>query len=670
MANVIYNSSDQLPTESGPNARLELSVAGHLFLHCLVDSATLSAIRATATQRIFIGKDGSAIGQLYGIDLLGTANAVYNEGKIESKTDTAIKFSGGGANSVVNSGMITAKGMAIEGNSGNERITNYGTLQTTSDVTNAVLLDLKGGNDFYEGIGGSAIGGIINLGDGNDTAFGGLGDETFSGGKGTDYIDGGAGNDMVDYSEATGGVTVNLSRTTSQNIEGEQGSDTLINIENVTGSAHDDDIIGSTGNNALYGGEGDDILEGGLGSDTLDGGGGINTARYSGAAAAKVDLRKQNETTPEAQPTSGYGSDTLIGITNLIGGTGADHFTGNDANNRLEGKAGNDTLVGGKGNDILDGGTGQNTAEFSGTRVGYLITHNQDGSVTVKDGQEQRDGIDTLKDVRFVKFSDQIVALVNDKPSSVSLSSTSVSESTAVGTSVADLFGSDPDGDKLTYRITSNPDGLFGLDSTGKEIILTKSLDYETATQYTISITADDGYGGEFTKAFTINVRNVVETAPLIRQGTARAENLTGESGNDRLFGLGGNDQLTGQIGNDTLNGGTGNDILMGGAGKDVFVFDQKLSAKSNRDHIQDFGPKDDTIHLSKKVFSKLSKGTLSSKAFVVGDTFKDKDDRILYHKKGGALFYDPDGSGSAKAIQFATISENLSVTHKDFFVI
>lgn len=665
MANVIYNSSDQLPTESGPNARLELSAAGHLFLHCLVDSATLSAIRATATQRIFIGKDGSAIGQLYGIDLLGTANAVYNEGKIESKTDTAIKFSGAGANSVVNSGMITAVGMAIQGNSGNDRITNYGTLQTTSGATGAVLLDLQGGNDFYEGIGGSAIGGMIKLGDGNDTAFGGLGDEAFSGGEGTDYIDGGAGNDMLDYSEAEGRVNVNLSRTTSQPIGGEQGSDTLINIENVTGSAHGDDIIGSTGNNALYGGVGDDTLEGGLGSDTLDGGNGINTARYSGAAAAEVDLTKSG-----SQSTGGYGSDTLIGIMNLIGGTGADHFIGNDSNNQLEGKAGNDTLVGGKGNDILDGGTGQDTAEFSGARAGYKITYNQDGTVTVEDGQGQRDGIDTLKDVRFVKFSDQIVALVNDKPSSVSLSSTSVSESTLVGTSVADLFGSDPDGDKLTYRITSNPDGLFGLDSTGKEIILTKSLDYETATQHTISITADDGYGGEFTKAFTINVRNVVETAPLIRQGTPRAENLTGESGNDRLFGLGGNDQLTGQIGNDTLNGGTGNDILMGGAGKDVFVFDQKLSAKSNRDYIQDFGPKDDTIHLSKKVFSKLSKGTLSSKAFVVGDTFKDKDDRILYHKKGGALFYDPDGSGSAKAIQFATISKNLSVTHKDFFVI
>jgi serralysin len=48
----------------------------------------------------------------------------------------------------------------------------------------------------------------------------------------------------------------------------------------------------------------------------------------------------------------------------------------------------------------------------------------------------------------------------------------------------------------------------------------------------------------------------------------------------------------------------------------------------------------------------------------------RDKEDRILYHKKGGALFYDPDGTGSAKAIQFATITKNLAIKAKDFYVI
>jgi Ca2+-binding RTX toxin-like protein len=88
-------------------------------------------------------------------------------------------------------------------------------------------------------------------------------------------------------------------------------------------------------------------------------------------------------------------------------------------------------------------------------------------------------------------------------------------------------------------------------------------------------------------------------------------------------------------------------------------------------DWIVDFNVKDDTIHLSKKAFTKLSKkGGLSKDAFVVGDRMRDEEDRILYHKKGGALFYDPDGTGSAKAIQFATISKKLAMTAKDFYVI
>src|SRR3712207_6995020 len=58
---------------------------------------------------------------------------------------------------------------------------------------------------------------------------------------------------------------------------------------------------------------------------------------------------------------------------------------------------------------------------------------------------------------------------------------------------------------------------------------------------------------------YTTLFRSVVETNPLVRSGTAKNEQLVGESGDDKLYGLGGNDVLFGQIGNDTLIGGTGN---------------------------------------------------------------------------------------------------------------
>ncbi|MBB4041373.1 Ca2+-binding RTX toxin-like protein [Microvirga flocculans] len=661
MPNLIYDASNPLPA-SGVSARLELNGIGAVLIDLAVTSDTLSAIRATDTQRIMIGVNGTAIGHLYGLDLLGESNTVYNEGTIGSGTSTAILFSGGGAHSVINRGTITAAGMAIEGNAGNDRIVNVGLIQTTSAAAGAALLDLKGGDDFYDGVLGTVSGGTIKLGIGNDTAYGGVGLETFLGGEGNDYLNGGAGADTVDYSEASSGVTVNLGIVTEQAVGGGQGSDTLIDIEKIVGSAHHDSLTGNTANNTLLGGGGNDTLEGGQGDDRLDGGTGTNTARYSGSSRAKVDLRITG-----SQNTTGYGSDTLIGISNLEGGSGADHFIGHDGNNRLVGNGGDDTLEGGKGDDVIEGGSGQNTAVFSGTSAQYTITRNADGTVTVADQQADRDGSDTLKDVRLVKFSDKTIALANSNPSDLYLSNTSFSESTQVGKELGYIAGYDPDRDPITYSIVSDPDGLFDLNND--KIVLKKALDYEKATSHKITLMVMDAYGGYLTKTFTITVQNVIEATPLVRTGTSKSDSLTGESGNDQLLGQAGNDQLSGQNGNDTLNGGKGSDVLVGGTGRDVFIFDQKPSPKLNIDYIQDFNPTDDTIHLSRAIFSKLSKGTLASKAFVVGDRFKDADDRILYHKKAGALFYDPDGSGSAQAIQIANISKSLKITHKDFFV-
>ena len=55
---------------------------------------------------------------------------------------------------------------------------------------------------------------------------------------------------------------------------------------------------------------------------------------------------------------TGEGSDTLVGILNVIGGTGDDALTGDTNANVLSGGVGADTLAGGLGNDTLAGGTG------------------------------------------------------------------------------------------------------------------------------------------------------------------------------------------------------------------------------------------------------------------------------------------------------------------------
>ncbi|HZH50407.1 MAG TPA: cadherin domain-containing protein, partial [Microvirga sp.] len=272
---------------------------------------------------------------------------------------------------------------------------------------------------------------------------------------------------------------------------------------------------------------------------------------------------------------------------------------------------------------------------------------------------------------RFAEFAGRTVALTNGAATNISpsISPTNVSETRAVGERVTTLFSSDPDGDTLTFSLVNDAGGLFRIN--GSELILNRALDYETATKHTITVKVSDGWGGDFVKELTINVTNsTTETNPLVKQGTNGSEQVVGENGNDKLYGLAGNDEIFGQGGDDMLWGGAGKDTYIGGAGRDIFVLDVKPS-KSNLDWIYDFNVTDDTIHLSKKAFSKLArKGALSKDAFVVGDRVKDAEDRIIYHKKGGALFYDPDGTGSAKAIQFATIGKNLALKHTDFYVI
>ncbi|MCD6072285.1 MAG: hypothetical protein K0S42_2801, partial [Microvirga sp.] len=349
---------------------------GNVIVAAAVTNTVGTAIEAIGAQSILVATAGSVIGQVNALELQGASNSVYNQGTITA-----------------------GSGKAIIGGSGADTIINTGTINFATSATGTVLIDLGDGADFYDGIKGIATGGLIRLGSGNDTAFGGAQAETFSGGSGSNFIDGGGGIDTIDYAEATVGVSVNLSGESGQ---WAGNSDTLANFENVTGSNHNDTIVGSSGNNILKGGDGDDTLEGGYGDDRLEGGAGRNTARYSSFLDARVDL-----SITVAQSTGGYGRDTLLDIDNLEGGSGADTFIGNGENNRLVGNAGNDTLTGGGGNDTLDGGSGQDMAVFSGASGEYTITRVDQTTVTIADKNQTRDGTDTLKDVRLVKFSDK-----------------------------------------------------------------------------------------------------------------------------------------------------------------------------------------------------------------------------------------------------------------------
>ena len=207
------------------------------------------------------------------------------------------------------------------------------------------------------GHGTDALNGIENLsgGSGADQFTGNDKPNTLSGNAGNDWLDGGGSDDILDGGEGidtvaftgSAGATavlsalvaaapINLGQNTGY------GFDILRNIENLSGG---------TGNDSFTGNEGSNVLDGGLGDDTLNGGAGSDTAMFGGATGATVSLAAT------AAQSTGYGLDTLIGIENLTGASGADRFTGSKAANTLIGNAGKDTLAGGLGNDKLTGGT-------------------------------------------------------------------------------------------------------------------------------------------------------------------------------------------------------------------------------------------------------------------------------------------------------------------------
>lgn len=163
----------------------------------------------------------------------------------------------------------------------------------------------------------------------------------------------------------------------------------------------------------------------------------------------------------------------------------------------------------------------------------------------------------------------------------------------------------------------------------------------------------------------------------LYLTGTA-AINGTGNGLSNLIVGNASANAINGGAGNDVIYGRGGNDTLSGGLNSDYFVFDAVLSATTNRDTITDFSVVDDTIRLQNLIFTKLvgaDNTTLSVVQFFAGTAAHDLDDRIIYNKTTGALFYDADGNkhGGVAAIQFATLGTTVhptTVSNVDFFIV
>jgi Ca2+-binding RTX toxin-like protein len=176
---------------------------------------------------------------------------------------------------------------ALEGGAGDDIV-------TFEDAPGPVTADLSLGTAM--GWGTDALSGIEAIVGSffDDALTGDAQDNAFAAGAGDDAIDGRGGLDQAAFFDAGGPVVADL----QAGVVTGWGVDTLVGIEDLTGSSFADALTGDGGPNAIVGGSGPDLLAGAAGDDLLigengtdqaDGGEGLDTCDAETEVACEAD---------------------------------------------------------------------------------------------------------------------------------------------------------------------------------------------------------------------------------------------------------------------------------------------------------------------------------------------------------------------------------------------
>jgi Ca2+-binding RTX toxin-like protein len=385
---------------------------------------------------------------------------------------------------------------------------------------------------------------VLVGGGGDDQLYGGGGDDILTGDAGDDRLEGGAGIDTASYAQDENGVEVTLG---GDAFDGSGGRDTLIDVENLTGSGFDDILTGDDQSNVLDGGAGDDILEGrggddvlmgGEGDDLLRGGAGTDTVSYAS------DVSGVDVTIGGAAADGFGGTDSLSGIENLEGSDFDDVLTGDFRNNTLTGGAGDDLLIGGMGDDELKGGEGIDTVSYAPDPGGVQAALTGPSM----DGYGDTDTLTDVENLTGTRYADTLTGA-----DGMNLLDGGAGDDVLDGGADADLLIGGEGDDTLIGG--AGDDILLG--GVGDDILqggadrdAAAYLDAEAGVQVDLGQTYQDTAGAGFDTLTGI-------------------EDLVGSPHDDVLTGDGGANLLIGGSGDDTLSGGLGDDVLVGGAGAD-----------------------------------------------------------------------------------------------------
>jgi Ca2+-binding RTX toxin-like protein len=405
----------------------------------------------------------------------------------------------------------------------------------------------------------------------NDVLTGASNANILTGGLGSDTLDGKGGVDTVDYSpEAIDHVVVLLQdgvagtgrefSTATQQIS----TDSLLNIENIIGTAGNDTITGNGADNVLDGRGGNDTLDGGFGDDTLIGGTGTDTASFVSHDTTLFPFAEVNTITLGLNGADGVATrselingirqivetDVLRSIENVIGSSRAETITGNELANRIDGGGGSDVIDGGLGNDTLIGGGGTDTVSFASHDTGLLVAGADTIALATAVGGPFGGSTGTYTRLGIISSIPFQIGIVE---TDLLFQFANVTGSNRAENITGNESANTIDGRGGDDRI----DGSFGNDTliggAGIDTVSYASHDGNTASGVTITLNSGSTDGSATATVAGQAERDVLRGFENV-SGSNHVDTITGNNGDNTLEGRGGDDTLNGLGGNDTYD--------------------------------------------------------------------------------------------------------------------
>ena len=469
----------------------------------------------------------------------GAALSVFGNVLEYTRTGINLDMSGSSSATIANNmfktaGTAASLGIDIDGVSfSGNNFYNVGDEFNFRNLTTDVTFDAK-----------LAIGAVTPGLPSNDVVvvYGGTGNDVLKGTEGSDYLD----------DNAAGSPFQTDTTPDSDTLEGRGGNDLLI------ASFGNDILDGGDGDDTLLAGAGDDTLIGGAGSDIADGEGGSDTFRLEKPFSAY--------TITVLQPASGMTPakyqivDIANGDTDQVSNVENFVFNGGPAVNVVSNQNAIVTAAGPSIVSVVEAGTDEdaNAATISiaenssvGSAVATVTANDPNlaagdnltfalvdslglpytGPFTITKTTPSTAEITVLGPVNFEAttslafvvrvtdsaghFVDQAVPVfitnVNEEPTNIALSNSTVSEDDDTGVIVGTLTTTDPDAGN-THSYTVNDSRFEVVTLGGNQVLRVKvgtALDFELQPSVDVTVRSTDQNGLFFDKTFALTVTNV-----------------------------------------------------------------------------------------------------------------------------------------------------------------